>query len=105
MTSLSPHGTYPTCVADAFFPTHSKFKTDSMFLWSAPLAALCVTGISPQKLSVISAAFGSRLRAMLAFPRRTPFLFSCDVRCCPMVGDRTSWSACGPTAGCRKISA
>lgn len=70
------------CARRLFFPTQRKFRTDSMCLRSAPLAAACVTGTYPQNRPWIPAELGSRLRAILAFPRRTPssLLLRCSLR-------------------------
>ena len=64
-----------------FFPTQRKFKTDSMCLRSAPLAAACVTGTYPQNRTVESRRVGLKAACHFGFHAgRHPLLLRCSLR-------------------------
>ena len=74
MTSLSPHGAYPTCVDDDFFQP-KEIQTDAMCLRSAPLAAACVTGTYPQKRTVASRSIWLKVVRHFGISRQEAIFF------------------------------
>ena len=58
-----------------FFPTQRKFRTDSMCLRSAPLAAACVTGTYPQNRTVESRRIGLKAACHFGISTQDAILF------------------------------
>ena len=59
-----------------FLPTQRKFRTDSMCLRSAPLAAACVTGTYPQNRTVESRRIGLKAACHFSISTQDAILFA-----------------------------
>ena len=59
-----------------FLPTQRKFRTDSMCLRSAPLAAACVTGTYPQNRTVESRRIGLKAACHFGISTQDAILFA-----------------------------